>query len=354
MNRKQFLRQTLGAAAAFGLAKNVFGLPDKPLRRDVPQPPFLKPGDLIGITCPASPMEVREMLNCRTALNKWGFEVCAGNTVGQQWQRFGGSDAERASDLQLMLDDPSIKAILFARGGFGAMRMMDRIDWTQFKRHPKWLIGYSDLTAFHCHVQSQLGIPTIHGDMAISFKTEDDASTLSLQSVLKGERIAYSTTPHPQNRMGQATGILVGGNLSIVSAMLGSKSAIDTKGKILFLEEVSEYKYSIDRMMLSLKRAGMLDELAGMVIGGMTAIKADSETSYPATVEEIIFEKVKDYNYPVCFNFPSGHLSYNHALKFGIHYNFLVADSGTILNELHPMNPLFPFPVIVDSLENKF
>lgn len=345
------MKQMLVSAAGIGAAKYTFAAPDTPLRRDVPQPTFLKPGDVIGITCPASPLELKEMEYCQQALLGWGFNICVGNTVGQQWQRFGGTDAERAADLQLMLNDPSIKAILFARGGYGAIRMMDRIDWNAFRQNPKWLVGYSDITAFHCHVQTQFGIPTIHGDMVNGFRATEDDSTLSIRRMLTGERMAYHTEPSVYNRLGQATGPLVGGNLSLVAAMLGSKSSLKTSGKILFLEDVSEYKYTLDRMLMSLKRAGFFHELAGLVIGGITAVKTDGEMNFPASVEEIFLEKVQAYNYPVTFNFPAGHIRNNLALKLGVHHQLLVSHHGTQLNELHPMNPLFPLQLITDSVE---
>lgn len=340
----------MGTAAALSVVNHAMAITDPAERKDAAQPPFLKPGDIIGITCPASAFELKDMLYCRKALNDWGFEVCVGNSVGQHWERFGGSDAERASDLQLMLDDPSIKAILFARGGYGAMRMMDRVDWTAFKKNPKWLVGYSDMTAIHCHVQSLLGTPTIHGDMVNGFRPEEDISTLTLKQVLTGKRIDYNGPFHSLNRAGQCSGMLVGGNLSLVAAMLGSKSALKTEGKILFLEEVSEYKYTLDRMMMSLKRSGALEKLAGLVIGGITATKADAETPFNMSVEEIIYEKVADKKFPLCFNFPAGHLKNNLALKLGIHYNLYVTNAGVALSELQDPHPAIPTQIFVDSV----
>lgn len=354
MNRSIFLKQILAAAGGLGLTHSLSAAPDDAVRKYIRQPPFLKAGDIIGITCPASPIEMTDMLYCKQSLQNWGFNVCVGNTVGQHWQRFGGSDAERASDLQLMLNDPSIKAIIFARGGYGAMRMMDSIDWSALKQHPKWLIGYSDITAIHCHVQTMYGIPTIHGDMVNGFRATEDESTRSLKKLLTGERLTYTAPSSEYNRNGQAGGILVGGNLSLVAAMLGSKSSLQTAGKILLLEEVSEYKYTLDRMLISLKRAGLFQNLAGLIIGGITATKTDSETPFPASIEEIIVSKVAGYDYPVGFNFPAGHISNNLAMKLGVYYNLVVGKHGSQLNELHPMNPLFPQPIITDTLEMKF
>ncbi len=349
MNRKHFLKNVLGTAAAVTAGTTAMAMPDPPVVRSLAQPPYLQPGDIIGITCPASPLEMKDVLNCSSALKKWGYEVCVGNTVGQVWERFGGSDAERAADVQLMLDDPSIKAILFARGGYGAMRMMDRVDWTSLRKNPKWLVGYSDITAIHCHVNAQFGLPTIHGDMVNGFKAIEDISTFSLKQVISGKRFEYRSPAFGLNRKGQATAMLVGGNLSLVAAMLGSKSSLDTDGKILFLEEVSEYKYTLDRMMMSLKRSGKLDKLAGLIIGGITATKSDAETPFAMSVEEIIYEKVADKNFPVCFNFPAGHIRNNMALKLGIYYTFRVTETGGSLTEVSSTLPLIPLPDI-DSL----
>jgi muramoyltetrapeptide carboxypeptidase len=192
------------------------------------QPPFLKAGDLVGITCPASPVEAKEMEKTKTLLTRWGLEVCVGRTVGNVWQRFAGTDPERTADLQLMINDPQVKAILFARGGYGAMRIMDKIDWSPLAMHPKWLVGYSDITAFHCLVHTHLALATIHGNMAASFKEQEDGGTKTIRELLSGIPVCHEAEAHDKNRMGTARGLLVGGNLSLVAAMLGSKSALDT------------------------------------------------------------------------------------------------------------------------------
>jgi muramoyltetrapeptide carboxypeptidase len=355
MKRKHFLRQMMAVSAGLGLAQKALAHPDPTPTAMVAQPPFLVPGDTIGITCPASPVELKDMVAARQTLTNWGFNVCVGNTVGRHWERFGGSDAERAGDLQLMLNDPSVKAILFARGGYGAMRMMDKVDWSALKKNPKWLVGYSDITAIHCHVLSTLGMPTIHGDMVNGFKIQPDISTISLQKVLTGQRIEYRAPWFDQNRAGQATGMLVGGNISLITAMQGSASDLNTDGKILFLEEVSEYKYTLDRMLMSMKRSGKFNHLAGLIIGGITATKNDSETYFPMSVEEIIKEKVSEFNYPVCFQFPAGHIRENMALKLGVHYNLYTSTGGTILSEVSDPHPVLPLSNAIssDSLQLK-
>lgn len=249
-----------------------------------------------------------------------------------------------------MLDDDSINAILFGRGGYGAMRMMDKLNYEKFMRKPKWLVGYSDITALHCQVQSLCGIPTIHADMGNGFGDEEDASSMSLQKMLMGVKQPYQAEPFVLNRNGEASGKLVGGNLSLVTAMHGSKSELDTAGKLLFIEDVGEYKYTVDRMMLTLKRSGKLDKLAGLIVGGFTAIKKEEEEIEPEkdkfllTVEELILEKVKEYNYPVCFHFPAGHQKVNLALKLGMNYRLQVSADKTILSEANPLLPQAQIP----------
>ncbi len=352
MNRKKFIKGLLATAGSTLLVNQLLAGTDPSLRGLVPQPPLLLPGDIIGITCPANPMELKEMLNTQRLLQMWGFKICVGNTVGQQWERFGGSDAERTADLQLMLNDPSIKAILFARGGYGAMRIVDRVDWSAFQQSPKWLVGFSDMTAIHCHVHTLFGIPTLHAEMASGFKQQETISTRSIRYLLSGNRIEYTAPAFGQNRKGTAQGILVGGNLSLICAMLGSKSELQTEGKILFIEEVNEFKYTLDRMMMSLKRSGKLSNLAGLIIGGVTATRADNEMTFPMSVEEIISEKVQEYNYPICFGFPAGHVPNNYALKLGVPHHLQIESTGSFLREIIAPSVVPPVQPIEDSTNN--
>lgn len=340
MKRKDFLNRLVAASAGFFLAKTGYSRPDPIHFTGNPLvPSYLKPGDTIGITCPASPVDKEDLSDCASALERWGFKIAYGKTVNRHWQRFGGTDDERAADLQQMLDDDHIDAILFGRGGYGIMRMIDKLDWSSFAKKPKWLVGFSDVTAIHCHVHSLYGIPTIHADMGNGFSKEEDPSSLSLKKMLTGVHQPYRADPFSLNRNGEAYGKLVGGNLSLIAAMQGSKSALDTNGKLLLIEDVSEYKYTIDRMMLNLKRSGKLDNLAGLIVGGFTATKKEEEEIQPVrdkfllTVEELIYEKVKEYNYPVCFHFPSGHQKLNLALKLGMNYHLQVTSSQTFLSE---------------------
>jgi muramoyltetrapeptide carboxypeptidase len=334
MNRKHFLQSFIPVGLAAAVSGKLFAGSNGDIMPQPNTPAFLKAGDTIGITCPAGPVEIAKMDNCFKAMKKWGLNVKYGNTVGKKWQRFGGTDEERAADFQAMLDDDAIQAILFAKGGYGTMRMIDKINWDKFKQQPKWLIGFSDLTTIHLHVNSNFNIATIHGDMSSGFSSKDtDPSLISLNDALFGKRLQYNIEGHLLNRPGEINAPLVGGNLSMIIACTGSKSEIKTDGKILFIEDVSEYKYTIDRMLMQLKRSGKLDRLAGLLVGQFTATKSDKEDNFYKTVEELIMEKVEEYNYPVCFNFPAGHSKDNRALKFGVPYQFTVTKDAVSLNE---------------------
>ncbi len=336
MNRKNFLQTIVPLSLASFLAKNAGAVPflNDELRQSI-IPRYLKAGDTIGITCPANPVENHKLHGCLRTFRNIGLNVVYGNTVGKSWQRFSSNDKERASDFQRLLDDDKIDAILFGRGGYGTLRMIDRINWDKFKQNPKWLIGFSDITAFHLHVHANFGIATIHGDMAGSISDQpNNLGTNTLLGALFGNRIEYAVNGHSMNREGFAQGKLVGGNLSLIQACAGSKSDIKTDGKILFIEDVSEYKYTIDRMLMNLKRSGKLENLAGLVVGQFTATKtSEDERNFTDSIEEIIMDKVEEYNYPVCFNFPSGHSKNNRALKLGVSYDLNVSYKSVSLFE---------------------
>lgn len=305
-------------------------------------PPYLKPGDTIGITCPAGHIGQDEIAPAIRTMQSWGFRVRIGNTVGKSDFSFGGTDAERLQDLQAMLDDPSIQAIMCARGGYGSARIIDKVDFTQFRRHPKWVIGFSDITILHCHINRLFGIATLHSKMCNSFP--DDLSKaesivqdtiLSIQQALTGKPMKYLTPADVNNRVGTAKGVLIGGNLSMLQSVLGTNSEINTNGKILFVEEVGEYLYTIDRMFNSLQRAHKLDNLAGLIIGGFNKIKPDDVgEEFGRTVYDIVKEKVKDLPYPVCFNFPVGHQRSNYALKCGVMHQLEVQNNRVVLKEI--------------------
>lgn len=277
-------------------------------------PPYLIKGDKIGIVASARKISREELKPSTDILTSWGLEVVLGKNLFNDNHQFSGTDNERAEDLQTMLDDTSIKAIISARGGYGTVRIIDLLRFDTFKKHPKWIIGYSDITVLHSHIH-QLGIKTIHGTMPINFLKNQEA-TETLRKTLFNEPFDYTFDSHPLNRKGTAQGELIGGNLSLLVALSGSSSEMDTKGKILFIEDLDEYLYHVDRMMMNLKRAGKLSELAGLIVGGMTEMK-DNAIPFGKSAEEIIMDAVKDYQFPVCFNFPAGHCDRNLSLILG-------------------------------------
>jgi muramoyltetrapeptide carboxypeptidase len=277
-------------------------------------PPFLKPGDTIGIHAPARKINLLELQPALDVIHSWGLKTKFSKNLFGACNQFSGTDAERAADLQELLDDGSVKALIAARGGYGTLRMIDCIDFSTFCKSPKWIVGYSDITVLHSQMHG-LGIETLHATMPISFE-KDPASTESLRKALYGELQGHSFPAHPLNRQGKAEAELIGGNLSLLYALQASPCDINTKGKILFIEDLDEYLYHIDRMMISLKRSGKLENLAGLVVGGMTEMK-DNTVPFGKSAEEIIFDAVKEFNFPVCFGFPAGHADVNLALYFG-------------------------------------
>jgi muramoyltetrapeptide carboxypeptidase len=298
-------------------------------------PPYLQKGDTIGLVCPAGFMPVEKVSECIRVINEdWGFTTKVGITIGQQYHYFSGTDEERIEDLQHMLDDENVKAILCARGGYGLTRIIDKIDFTNFKKNPKWIIGFSDVTILHSHIYRNYSISTLHSPMANAFNEEGfkDEFVKSLWHVLEGKKIKYQCKKHEFNKKGEGIGELVGGNLAILAHLVGTESDIKTKGRILFIEDVGEYLYNIDRMMYQLKRSGKLDKLGGLIVGGFTDMK-DTERPFGQTVYEIIRDSVAEYDYPVCFNFPVSHGKENYALKIGVGYKLKVGNNKATLEE---------------------
>ncbi|MCW3463214.1 S66 peptidase family protein [Chitinophaga nivalis] len=285
----------------------------------------MKKGDLIGVTCSSSKMELSAATYAADVLSSWGYRVHLGITVGTSFHNFSAPDELRLEELQDMLDDPEIKAIVFGRGGYGMICILDKLDFTRFRKNPKWICGYSDVTALHAHIHQRYRIATLHSMMCsgITPETADNEYVHSLAAALKGKTYRYSAPAHPLNREGKASGQLIGGNLALLANISGSISQPDTKGKILLLEDIGEYRYSIDRMMYNLKRAGWLDKLAGLVVGAFTDGK-ETDTPFGQSEYEIIMNLVKDYDYPVCFGFPSGHQEANYALKLGVKHELKV------------------------------
>ncbi|MEO6524951.1 MAG: LD-carboxypeptidase [Mucilaginibacter sp.] len=293
-------------------------------------PPYLKKGDKIAITCPAKKLP-SPMTAAIALLESWGLEVVIGETVTASYHQFAGDDNLRARDMQRFLDDAGIKAIIAARGGYGTIRMVDKLDFSNFQKHPKWIIGFSDITVLHSHIETNFGIQTIHGQMPVNVVEGSEKSLETLRKALFGEDISYQFKSNALNREGKSEGILIGGNLSLLVAVSGSVSDMDYDDKILFIEDVGEYLYSVDRMMYNLKRAGKLKNLAGLIVGGFTEIK-DNDIPFGQTIEQIVMDLVKEYNYPVCFDFPAGHISDNRALIFGREVNLSINQSDTTIN----------------------
>lgn len=286
------------------------------------------------MVCPSGWMPAERVQACVDALHSWGYQVKTGMTIGGSSQNyFSGTDEERLQDLQEMLDDPLISAVLCARGGYGLSRIIDRIDFSKFVEQPKWIIGFSDITILQSHIYSNYGIATLHAPMANAFNdVEDDRSILSLRKALEGKKISYTHTAHPFNRKGEIIGELVGGNLAMLAHAVGSDSDIKTKGRILVLEDVGEYLYNIDRMILQLKRAGKFSKLGGLIIGGFTDLK-DTTRPFGKTVEDIIAEAIQEYDFPVAFDFPVSHGKENLALKIGVGYKLKVGKAQVKLDE---------------------
>lgn len=278
-------------------------------------PPYLKPGDTVAITCPAKKLP-RDINDAVKLLESWGLKVKLGETVNASWNQFAGTDELRAQDMQELLDDSDLKAIFAARGGYGTIRIIDKLDFNTFQKNPKWIIGFSDITVLHSHIQALYKTESIHGQMPLTIPDGSKPSLESLRKALFNEPLEYTYTSQLPNRSGEASGILIGGNLTLMLMMAGSSSEQDYNDKILFLEDVGEYLYSLDRMMWNLKRSGKLRKLKGLIVGSFTEMK-DNDIPFGQTAEEIIMSHVAEYNYPVCFNFPAGHINDNQALILG-------------------------------------
>jgi muramoyltetrapeptide carboxypeptidase len=281
-------------------------------------PPNLVKLDKIGILAPARCINFDEVHPSIRVFQKWGLEVELGTNIFRKCNQYAGKDEQRLADFQQMLDDDSIKAVICARGGYGSVRIIDRLDFSKFQRNPKWIVGYSDITVLHSHIHRHLGIETLHATMPINITSDEnpDDSQETLKNALFGKIKSYSYPSTLLARSGEAEGVLIGGNLSILYSLMGSVSEVDTTGKILFLEDVDEYLYHIDRMMMNLKRAGKLSNLRGLIVGGMSRMN-DNKVPYGKTANEIIAEAVAEYTYPVCYDFPAGHGETNLALILG-------------------------------------
>ena len=299
-------------------------------------PPYLKAGDTIGIVCPSGYMAAERVLSCVHALKSWGFRVKIGRTVGgDSLNYFSGTDAERLDDLQAMLDDDEIAAILFGRGGYGLSRIIGQISFKKFRKSPKWVLGYSDITLLHAHIYANYDIVTAHSPMAGAFAdaSPDDLYVNSVRNLLTGGKQYYTCETHPFNRRGEAEGKLMGGNLTLLAHAVGGASDFKTKGLILFIEDIGEYLYNMDRMLHQLKEAGKFQKPAAVIIGSFTDMK-DTERPFGQNAYEIIRDFLEDFDYPVCYGFPVGHVKENYALKCGAGYKLKIGRERVSLEEI--------------------
>lgn len=290
-------------------------------------PPYLQKGDTVAILATARKNTDDNLKPTIDLLHSWGLEAVIGSTIGLDVNQLAGTDEQRAADFQQQLDNPNIKAIWCVRGGYGTVRMIDLLDFTKFRQHPKWIVGFSDVTVLHNHLNT-MGYKSIHGVMPVTIPRATPAAISSMKAALFGEPLSYTVGPDKMNRYGKATGELVGGNLSILYSLLGSQSAIDCKDKILFIEDLDEYLYHIDRMMMNLRRNGCIENLKGIVVGAMTKMK-DNEVPWGKNAVEIVDDVTKKYNIPVIFNFPAGHIQDNRALIMGSTVTIEVNESGS-------------------------
>lgn len=292
-------------------------------------PEYLKKGDSVGIVCTARSFSSEEAETAIQLLNEWGLKAVLGKTIDCNNHQLGGSDEERANDFQKMLNNSNIKAIWIARGGYGTVRIIDKIDFSKFKQNPKWIIGFSDITVLHSHIHN-LGIATLHAIMPFSVPKASVEAKETLRKALFNEEYHFEIESDYSNKIGKAEGELIGGNLSIIYSLLGSVSSVNTSGKILYLEDLDEYLYHIDRMFYNFKRNGYFENLKGLIIGGMTDMH-DNSIPFGYDVKQIIREITKEYDFPICFEFPAGHISDNRALKLGTKVSLEINTNKTSL-----------------------
>ncbi len=294
------------------------------------KPANLASGDRVALLSTARAIDLSELENAIGVLESWGLKVEPGKSIGARDNQFAGSDELRAQDLQAALDDPEIKAIFCARGGYGSIRIIDKIDFTRFTQEPKWFIGYSDVTVFHTVINQYLGIQSLHASMPISYSENTERAIESIRKAVFGEPLFYEIDAHKYNRQGVFTGEFGGGNMSILYALLGTKYGWNASGKGLFIEDLDEYLYHVDRMAQSFEKGNRWKELGALIVGGMTDMN-DNSIPFGKDAEEIIWEHVKDFEFPVCFNFPAGHIKDNCAIPFGAKAELNVGEEGSII-----------------------
>lgn len=293
-------------------------------------PPYLKRNDKVALVATAGIVKQDDVMLAVEKLKEIGLQVVLGEHLFSQHLIYAGTDEQRLQDFQKALDDNSIKAIFCARGGYGTVRIIDRINFTHFAAHPKWIIGFSDITVLHNHINRHFDIKTLHSAMPFNVSNDPNYDAIdSIRRALSGAPIEYPIPAHPLNRMGIAKGKIVGGNLSVMYGLLGSNSEVSTTGCILFIEDLGEYMHHLDRMLISLKRCGKLSKISGLIVGAFTNMK-EGRYQYNLTPEELILDAVSSYKYPVCFNFPAGHISSNYALVMGQMAHLKVGDSVSL------------------------
>lgn len=342
---KMFLRRTIYFMSILALVntsckstKTVIAEPvniSEESNKNLIKSPYLKANDTVAIVSPAGNLynKVAEIEQAIKLMNSWNLNVVVGKNVFNQNNGFAGTDEERAADFQKALDNPNIKAIWCSRGGYGSVRILDKLDYTKFKKYPKWVIGYSDITAIHNQIHN-LGYESIHSIMGISLDDYCDypkENARSFKQALFGKQLEYNIKGSDYNKPGTASGQLVGGNLTLLHTMLGSKTSIDTNGKILFIEEVGEHAYHIDRMLQSLKRAGYFDNCKGLVVGSISEMRGNITEDWGQTIEQLFLDVVKEYNFPVLFNFPAGHEDANLTLILGRTVKLTVGNNESTL-----------------------
>ncbi len=292
-------------------------------------PPVLRPeslqkGDSIGIVSTARKISKEELQHAVSVLESWGLKVVFGKNLFAEHHQFAGTDEQRRSDFQHFMDDENIRVILCARGGYGTVRIIDDLDFTEFLKKPKWVCGYSDVTVLHSKLAT-LGVESLHCSMPVNFEKNTQESLESLRKALFGEPLFYEVGNHKSNKKGETEAEIIGGNLSMIYSQTGSETAVKTDGKILFLEDLDEYLYHIDRMMQNLQRNHLFKNAKGIIIGSMTDMN-DNTIPFGKNAEEILSEYFKDLNIPICFGFPAGHLNDNRALIFGRKARLKVAE----------------------------
>jgi len=292
----------------------------------IKQPPYLKKGDKIALVCPAKKLP-KKIDFALEILKNWGLEIVIGKSLYASHHQFAGSDALRTDDVQTFLDDVSIRAIISGRGGYGTIRIIDELDFTVFKQHPKWVVGFSDITVLLSHIIAETETQCIHAQMPYTFDEATPESLETLRKSLFGEAIEYSYQSVFKNRTGMCSGTLIGGNLTLLCMMQGSVSEMNFDGKILFLEDVGEQEYAIDRMMRMLKRSGKLKNLKGLIVGAFNEIE-EEKISFGQTAEEVILDAVREYDFPVAFDFPTGHIDNNLSMVLGADITLHVEDKN--------------------------